>query len=115
MSAIPFREDDFVKKLDRRVGRACRLSFVNEFVKPLGLPEHVHVFAVAMGHAAKELVHVEVVDKPLFLAFARSRVHILAICVEQRCEAAHECSADLICSEGDRADDTDSGCAPSVD
>ena len=80
---------------------------MEEFVESLRLPEHFHVFAVAVGDAAEEGVHVEVVDQTRFAVVAGRWVEGFAVGVEERGEAAHERGADLVGVEGDRADEAD--------
>ncbi|KXT17535.1 hypothetical protein AC579_3197 [Pseudocercospora musae] len=46
-----------------------------------------------MRNASKELVHVEVVVESLFFAFARSRVHILALVITSFVTDGAECFA----------------------
>lgn len=68
--AVAFRQDDFVKEFDGRVLGARGFALVDELVEHLRLPQHVHVFRVAMWDALEEAVHVEVVDQAGFTGLA---------------------------------------------
>ena len=114
-AAVALGEDDFVEELDGGVLRARRLAFVDEFVESLRLAEHVHVLAVAVWYALKELVHVEMVGHPGFAPLAGRRVQEAAIGVEEGGEAADEGGADLVRAEGNGADYGDSSKASEVD
>lgn len=70
LTTVPLRHDDLVEELDARIFSTDRFALVDELVEHLRLAQHVHIFAVAMGTALEELVHVEVVDETGFAAFA---------------------------------------------
>jgi len=69
-AAVAFRQDDLVEEFDGRVLGARGLALVDEFVEHLRLPQHVHVFRVAVRDALEEVVHVEMVDQAGFTGLA---------------------------------------------
>lgn len=114
MPTISLGKYDLVEELDAGILGPGRLALMDEFVEGLCLPQHVHIITVSVWHTLQELVHVEMVDESLLLAFTRSWVHVASIGIEEGCEASDKGSPDLVCTESHRTDYAHGVCATAV-
>lgn len=107
MASVSLRQDDFIEEFDGRVVRPGGFPFVDELVECLGLPQHVHIFAITMRDTAQKVVHVKVIDQTSFFALAGCWMHEFPVGIEERGEASYERGTHLVGFERNRADQCD--------